>query len=280
MTPEGASITIGLPEEQADFARRNVRFFEVWPRLRDTIDRAFFRQFTPSDAAQKVIFTLGRLAVEDFMEIMVVCGNGYGMAGLKLLRPMFEATVTARYLRENPAEAEAFLEYYYVHQRKALRLAETVGIDLSAQISQAQRDEVEKTYQGIRHRYRQVVCDDCGSERELASWTRKDMVTMAREVGLAESILSLYFLPTLQIHTTPVRLTSRLEETAAGVAFKSGPQRGEADAVLTGAHVCLALVLEDQEQHFGLGLDVEGLRRDVQYAWPVQADEPKAKGDA
>ncbi len=270
---------IGLPEEQADFASRNARFFEVWPRLHDTIDRAFFRQFRPGDVVQKVVFTLGRLAVEDFMEIMVVCGNGYGMAGLKLLRPMFEAMVTARYLRQNPAEAEVFLDYHHVHQRKALRLAETVGIDLAARIPQAQQDEIEKTYQGIKHRYRQVVCDDCGSERELASWTKKDMVTMAREVGLAGSILGLYFLPTLQIHTTPVRLTSRLEETAEGVAFKSGPQREEADAVLTGAHVCLALVIEDQEQQFGLGLDVEGLRRDVQYAWPARVDEPKAEGE-
>src|SRR6266568_524220 len=72
-------LVIGLPEEQADFASRNARFFEVWPRLHDTIDRAFFRQFRPGDVVQKVVFTLGRLAVEDFMEIMVVCGNGYGM---------------------------------------------------------------------------------------------------------------------------------------------------------------------------------------------------------
>ena len=89
-------LVIGLPEEQADFVRRHARFFEIWPRLQNTIDRAFARQFTPSDTAQKVVYTLGRLVVEDFMEIMVVCGNGYGIAGLKLLRPMFEATVIAR----------------------------------------------------------------------------------------------------------------------------------------------------------------------------------------
>jgi hypothetical protein len=38
---------------------------------------AFIRDFVPSHVAQKVIFTLGRLVVEDFMEIVVICGNRY-----------------------------------------------------------------------------------------------------------------------------------------------------------------------------------------------------------
>jgi hypothetical protein len=270
MAAANPPVTIGLPEEQADFSRRNARFLEVWPCLEDTMNRAFIRDFVPSEVAHKVIFTLGRLAVEDFMEIMVVCGNGYGIAGLKLLRPMFEATVTVRYLRQNPAEASLFLDYLHVHQRKALKLAESVGVDLSAWIPLSLQAEIETTYQGIKHHYRQVVCNKCGSEREFASWTKKDMVTMAREVGLAKSVVGLYFLPTLQIHTTAVRLDSRLEERPERILFRSGPQRGEADAVLTGAHVCLALILEEQNEYFRLGLDVEQLRRDVKYAWPVR----------
>lgn len=272
-----APITFGLPEEQADFVRRNAKFFEVWPRLQDDINRVFVRQFTPHDVAQTVVFTLGRLAVEDFMEILLVCGNGYGMAGLKLLRPMFEATITARYIGQNPAEAPTFLEYHYVHQRKALNLAASVGVDLSARVPPAQQAEVEKAYQAIKHQYRQIVCDDCGTERELASWTKKDMVTMAREVGLGPSVLGLYFLPTLQIHTTAVRLTSRLEETAEGVAFKPGPQRGEADAALTGAHVCMAIILEQQSQCFSLGLDEAALRGDVEHAWPLRSKDDEQK---
>lgn len=77
MLATGPSFTIGLPQEQEDFMRRNARILEVWPRLQDTMNRAFIRNFVPSHVAQKVIFTLGRLVVEDFMEIAVVCGNGY-----------------------------------------------------------------------------------------------------------------------------------------------------------------------------------------------------------
>jgi hypothetical protein len=57
-------------------------------------------------------------------------------------------------------------------------------------------------------------------------------------------------------------------DVALSVSFRSGPQRKEADAVITGAYICLALILELQNRHFGLGLDVERICRNVEYAWP------------
>ena len=53
-----APITFGLPDEQADFAKRNAKVVEVWP---DVINRAFSRQFTPRDVAESVVFTLGHV---------------------------------------------------------------------------------------------------------------------------------------------------------------------------------------------------------------------------
>jgi hypothetical protein len=169
-----------------------------------------------------VVYMLGRLALEDFQEIMLVCANGYGMAGLKLLRPMFEATITARYLRLHPEEAAIFLRYHYVHRRKTLKIAESVGVDLSDRYSQSQIDEIESMYQEIKGHYRQVACNDCGRKGELTSWTKKDMVSMAREVGLERGVLVLYFFPTLQIHSTPARLFSRLEESGEKLCSSMG----------------------------------------------------------
>lgn len=272
-------MQFGLPAEQADFERRNAAFLEVLPRLQEACRRAYIGEFK-YDTAQMVVYLLGRLALEDFQEIMLVCANGYGMAGLKLLRPMFETMITARYLRLHPEEASIFLEYHYVHRRKTLKLAESVGVDVSNQYSQSQREEIERVYQEIKGHYRQVVCDDCGTERELASWTKKDTVSMAREVDLARGVLALYFLPTLQIHTTPTRLFSRLRDTGGRLVFKHEPQRGLADAALEGAHMCLNLVLEDQDQCFGLGLDADGLFRDFVDSWPRRGKDQETKGDA
>src|SRR5262249_55073527 len=162
---------------------------------------------------------------------------------------------------------------------KAIQLAKQAKVDLSARISKEDQVKIEETYQHIRHHYVGTTCDDCGAQGPLVSWTKTDMVTMAREAGMEKAVLGLYFLPTLQIHTTPTRMVTRLEETSEGIAFISGPQRKAADAALVGAHMCLALTLEEQERHFNLGLNIEEIRRGFQHAWPVTAKKEDAQAD-
>jgi len=261
--------SFGIPAEQSDFVQRNARFMEVLPRLTERSNQILIRTLTEPDQAHSVVFYLGRLVIEDFMEILLNCANGYGMAGLKLVRPMLEATVTALYLTQHPEEAEAFLKYHLVHQRKTLKIAESVGIDLSDRIPQTQQREIEEQYQLIRGRYRQVTCPECGSQLADMSWTKKDVIAMCRELGLQEVSFALYFYTTLFIHTTPTRLTSRLQETTDGITFKEGAQRSEADMAMVGAHACLALLLEYHNRYFDLNIaDLETeLQRDLQYAW-------------
>jgi hypothetical protein len=257
MTPE-ETYWFGSPEQQADFTRRNARFFEVWPRLHQATRIVFERQFTPSDDAQWVVFTLGKLVLEDLMEIVLVCANGYGAAGLKVLRPMYEATITAGYLLRNPGEVDAFLGYHHVHERRVLTIADRVGVDLSNMITPSEREQIEAAYQEVKHNY-----------RRLHSWNKKGVLEMAVEIGFGQSALWLNFWPTLHIHTTPTRLRSRLEETAEGMVFRSGPQPEIADRVLLGAHVCVAFLLADQNRHFGLGLHTleADLDKNFRHAW-------------
>jgi len=264
-------MTFGFPEEQQEFQERNPRFVEVLPAFKERIDQVVSREFMPANLAQRIVFGLGKLAAEDFMEILLNCANGYGMAGLKLLRPMFEVTVTAMYLARHEDEVEQFMDYHYVHQRKSLMIAADVGADLGAIVTEAQRRAVEEAYQAVRPRYRQVICAKCQTERELASWSKKDLMAMAREVNLGRAALGLYFLPTLQIHTTPTRLLSRLEETGEGLRFKVGAQPIQADRAMMGAHVCMALLLEDLNRYLRLGIgDLEvALRDGVAHAWPT-----------
>src|SRR6266849_4455929 len=119
-----APITFGLPNEQADFVTRNAPFIEVLPRLTQRINEILAQRTFARDPraaaeseedwqrrvlAQRLVFFLGRLAVEDFMEILLLCGNGYGMAGLKLLRSMFEGVITGIYIARHHEEANAFV---------------------------------------------------------------------------------------------------------------------------------------------------------------------------
>src|SRR5262249_33489403 len=115
-----AGTIIGLPNEWNAFAGRNRLLFNSLPLLTRGMNRTFIRELTNANPAQRVVFFLGRNTVEDFMEVLLACGNGYGVAGLKLLRALFERVVTAMYLAAHPDEVPHFLEYHYVHQRKAV----------------------------------------------------------------------------------------------------------------------------------------------------------------
>jgi hypothetical protein len=116
--------TFGLPREQEDFAARNSTFLEVLPTLTRRIDEILATRTVHPDPrfegesdevwqsrliAQRLVFFLGRLAAEDFMEILLQCANGYGMSGLRLLRSMFEGVVTSLFVGRHPDQAKAFM---------------------------------------------------------------------------------------------------------------------------------------------------------------------------
>jgi hypothetical protein len=222
-------VTFGLPGEQANFVARNAPFLEVLPRLTARINESLaLRTLTPDPraateseedwqrrvAAHRLVFFLGRLAAEDFMEILLLCANGYGMAGLKLLRSMFEGVITGIYIARHPEEAQAFFGYHTIHQRRFLRAAATAGIDLSQIVPTAEQERIEEQYLSSRDSYRQTRCPECDATLADVSWTRADPMTMAREVGLQQLAVQCYSFTTLHIHTTPTRLLSRVEETA------------------------------------------------------------------
>jgi len=84
---------------------------------------------------------------------------------------------------------------------------------------------------------------------------------MAKQVDFAANYPNLAYFPTLHIHTTAHAIMTRLERREeGGTVFKSEPQRNEADVALSGAHLCLTVMLEEQIKHFVLAdIDLERL---------------------
>ena len=111
---------VGFPKEWDNFFKLHPGWAGSYKAIHSTLEKIFIREFRPENAADKVVFFTGRLCVEDFNEIFLLCANGYGFGALKILRGLYERTVTAGYISKNPQEAELFLEYHFVHKGKML----------------------------------------------------------------------------------------------------------------------------------------------------------------
>ena len=109
-----------IPEWNA-FEESYPVFVEKIPFLFHTCQKVFRRKVSGSSAsADKIVFHLGMLCVEDFKEILLLCANGLGIGGQKILRGLYEKTINADYLSSRPEEADKFLDYFWVHTKKDL----------------------------------------------------------------------------------------------------------------------------------------------------------------
>src|SRR5438034_8810614 len=74
---------------------RHPAFVSTLPSLYELLRKLFVRTFstTPQSLA---VFGLGRMCVEDLIEILFMIEHGFDLAGLKLLRGLYERAIPRR----------------------------------------------------------------------------------------------------------------------------------------------------------------------------------------
>ncbi|MDO8432187.1 MAG: DUF5677 domain-containing protein [Candidatus Binatus sp.] len=245
-------MTFGRPDEQRSFVESHKLFFERFPNLAATMNLAFVRTMTNSGLADAVVFYLGRLCTDDFNEILLLCGNGYGSGAMKLLRGLYERVVTGRHLHTHPDECRDFLDFYWINAHRVARAIEDVFG--KGQISAAKVAELEAKRAEVKSRYMVTSCKKCGTKRLNYTWSKLDFVSMARATGsTGKRLVDAYFLPMEQAHSTAGAIGSRLKEKPDGtITFDNESQRGLADRALITGHNLMLDMLCLQREHFGL----------------------------
>src|SRR5215469_9081241 len=104
----------GYQEEWSEFAARHPEFLKRFPNLEKALHTAFDRTWHSTETLDRTIYFLGRLVTEEFMEILLLCANGYGIGAQKLVRGMYERAVTSRYLCQHPEEVDNYLAFHKV----------------------------------------------------------------------------------------------------------------------------------------------------------------------
>jgi len=246
------SAQFGYETEWTEFAKANPVFLERFSNLHAALDIAFNRTGSTTEPTDRIVFFSGRLCLEDFMEILLLCGNGYGVGAMKILRGMYERAVTARYLHLHPEEAKAFLDFHLVSQHRLTKAIEdTMGKNI---LPKDKAQEVEINYQKVKAQFMVTACKKCGTKRLNHTWCKLDFVSMANAAGkIGQSIVPAYYLPMRHAHSTVAAILDRLEQPAGGgLAFDAGPQRVWARDALRAAHTVLLNILELQGEHFKL----------------------------
>jgi uncharacterized protein DUF5677 len=178
---QGSRVQFGISVEWEHFSEAHKLFFERFPNLQAALNIAFIRVGETSELVDRVVFFGGRLCAEEFMEILLLCGNGYGFGALKLLRGMYERCVTAWYLHFHPEETENFFDFYHVSQYKlAQAIKDTMGEDA---LPTEKFEELKLKRDEVRARFMVTLCPKCGTQRENFTWSKLDFVSMAREAG-------------------------------------------------------------------------------------------------
>jgi hypothetical protein len=118
-------LIFGFPEEWADFRKRHSLLLDRFSHIAEATRIAFERVMPESEPIERFVMLYGRVCVEDFHEILLCCGNGYGFAALKLLRALYEKAVTLEYINNNPDELDAFLNHRYISEYKLFQAMPT-----------------------------------------------------------------------------------------------------------------------------------------------------------
>lgn len=252
------ALTVGLPEEWQDFEHRHERLLRaVLPPLMDAATQVFARTIESEHPHERLAFVLGRHLPEDFSDIFLLCGNGYGIGALKLLRGLYERVVAMTYLLRHPEKAEDFADWHLIEKQTLVNHLKGDGDDPAKYFTSAELDEIRDTAGRIKDRF----------PKGHRSWTELDLKSMARAVGLDAYYTIFYYWPTLHTHPTAIGMTARMQLTTDGVSFKVGPQRNDADHALMGAHCCLLLALNVCVRHFGLAVDLAPRVEDYKTYW-------------
>ena len=259
-------IGVGDREEQDAFLKEHATFLSHYPALKNLVETALCRTLIPprqSDVdrllgkkgddpevvafenkmtADRVVFFLGRIAADDFGEILILSGNGRGIGAYKVLRGMYERIVHAVYLDKNEEAARRFARQSDIYKVKVAARLQEFGIDVLADFTE--QDKIDLA----------ARAKDAKSDQPLLNLS--DMAKAAGQ-NLAPMYGPCHLEPTTHIHANAFGMERRLLRSPGGYTYNVGDYRHQARRALLFGHNLLIHNLHLQNSRFQLGLDKE-----------------------
>jgi hypothetical protein len=274
-------IGVGDAEAQKSFLKEHKDFLIEHPEIHRLLETAFCRTLKAPDEvevervrglpvsdpavaafedrvmADRIVFYLGRVAADDFGELITLSGNARGIGAYRILRGMYERVVTAAYIAKNPSEARPFAEDIAIKRWKLWRTQEEAAPESKNSIPAEGLRNLEAEYQQAQAKRKESYCTKCGQPKTQEAWTRVDLLSMAKKSDpqLAKLYGSCYLEPTFHSHATAFGLDRRLFRNESGANSFQETSPKEARRALMLGHSLVLRLLGLQSEYFGLGLD-------------------------
>ncbi len=181
-------------------------FTQAMPEFVDVFHAAFraipqlVLDTTPADSddAGLLVCELVTASMPDLDDIMLLCCKDRHWGALKLLRSLFERTVTLKYLAQNREEVQAFLAFDAADWNAVLSgIEKRYGIKAKAETL----TRFDAAAKDVRDKFRQEPCEKCRM-RKQTSWTPRSSLELAQKTGLEYLHFEAFVLPSKFIHTT------------------------------------------------------------------------------
>jgi len=266
-------IAVGDRDAQERFIASNRDFLLEHPPLRELLRKVVLRMLRPPSQeeydrlialgendpawitfenkvlADRVVFGLGRVIVDDFGEVIALSGNGRGIGAYKILRGMYESLVTSAYIAKNPFEARPFLEDDAIKKWKLWQRMTEFSPDIKNSLSAEKIAALEAEYHKAK----------ANRPKGQKEWTNVNLSDRAKAVD--KNLYGLYgpcyLEPTFHTHATASGLNTRFRRTDDGLNSYQEITEKEARKALHLAHNLVLFFLAHQNDYFKLGLDNE-----------------------
>jgi hypothetical protein len=262
MTPNGRAV-FGYPEYGQQVHDAFPKFFEVVPRLTDSLNDLTSRAYPKPEPYQRVILNLGMLTAISMFELVTLAGNGFGLGAMKIARTVMETAINAEYLRLFPAECDFYLSWHWIEQHKLLVWIRQNAPDLLNEILQEQIERGEREFEQVRAQYQKPNGDLRGS------WCNLDLGTRAARTGFSGAFKLINPVSSELIHGTFGGLARHFDLDADEHRISMPPSMEFCAEALSGGHMCMLAMVGTLADAFNWVPcnPVERLIDDFHYAW-------------
>jgi len=114
-------------------------------------------------------------SVVDLNDILTLMHANSRSGAPKLLRSLYERTVTMKYLAENPGEVEKFIGYQSIDWKQVVDVCKG---KIGTELDEPARTRLASAATDARKEYRGEVCPQC-KQRKQTNWTPKSVKELA-----------------------------------------------------------------------------------------------------